>query len=217
MVLGDRGRGQHGEWRRERGCGIVRDGRPSKQLRLEWLELGVSHEFSTELVSVHGESGLDIEYGARRVDGGGTSWIFIGNGIAGQAIATSTGAFLSTGGVWTNNSDRDSKTAVQPIDARSVLDEVSRLPISSWQYIADRGTVRHIGPMAQDFHAAFGRGPSDGRSIATVDADGVALAAIQALNAIVREQQAELRSPKAELSRVTKAAGAALSNENSKR
>ena len=71
--------------------------------------------------------------------------------------------------------------------------------------------------MAQDFHAAFGLGPSDGRSIATVDADGVALAAIQALNAIVREQQAELRSPKAELSRVTKAAGAALSNENSKR
>ena len=135
----------------------------------------------------------------------------------GQAIATSTGAFLSTGGVWTNNSDRDSKTAVQPIDARSVLDEVSRLPISSWQYIADRGTVRHIGPMAQDFHAAFGLGPSDGRSIATVDADGVALAAIQALNAIVREQQAELRSLKAELSRVTKAAGAALSNENSKR
>ena len=39
----------------------------------------------------------------------------------------------------------------------------------------------HMGPMAQDFHAAFGLGTDD-KHIATVDADGVALAAIQGLN-----------------------------------
>jgi flagellar biosynthesis/type III secretory pathway protein FliH len=38
-----------------------------------------------------------------------------------------------------------------------------------------------MGPTAQDFQAAFGLG-SDEQCIGTVDADGVALAAIQGLN-----------------------------------
>jgi hypothetical protein len=39
--------------------------------------------------------------------------------------------------------------------------------------------VRHIGPMAQDFYAAFGVGEDD-RHITSIDEDGVALAAIKA-------------------------------------
>ena len=56
---------------------------------------------------------------------------------------------------------------------------------------AQSPSVRHVGPMAQDFHAAFGLGGDD-KHINTVDADGVALAAIQGLHQIVQEQQTEL-------------------------
>jgi trimeric autotransporter adhesin len=50
--------------------------------------------------------------------------------------------------------------------------------------------TQHVGPMAQDFHAAFGVGPDD-KHIATVDADGVALAAIQGLNQKLEQQLKE--------------------------
>ena len=62
--------------------------------------------------------------------------------------------------------------------------------VTRWRYRTE-GDVEHIGPMAQDFHEAFGVGP-DEWSIATVDADGVALAAIQGLNAKVDAQAAAL-------------------------
>jgi hypothetical protein len=41
--------------------------------------------------------------------------------------------------------------------------------------------TRHLGPTAQDFHAAFNVRPDDW-PFTTVDADGVALAAIQGLD-----------------------------------
>jgi Skp family chaperone for outer membrane proteins len=72
-------------------------------------------------------------------------------------------------------------------DTREILDKVAALPMSSWNYKAQGTGVRHLGPTAQDFHAAFGLGESE-RAIATVDADGVALAAIQGLNQKLTEE-----------------------------
>jgi len=77
-------------------------------------------------------------------------------------------------------SDRNAKEHFSPVDCREVLDKVVALPLLRWNFKAD-GTTQHLGPMAQDFHAAFGLGADD-QHIATVDADGVALAAIQGLN-----------------------------------
>jgi hypothetical protein len=57
----------------------------------------------------------------------------------------------------------------------------------------DDGT-RHIGPVAQDFAAAFGVGENN-TSINMADADGVLLAAVQALY----EQNQELTRRVAEL------------------
>jgi trimeric autotransporter adhesin len=59
------------------------------------------------------------------------------------------------------------------------------MPIRTWNYTNDPAS-RHIGPVTQDFHAAFGLGTDD-KSISTVDADGVALAAIQGLNQKLEE------------------------------
>jgi hypothetical protein len=84
-------------------------------------------------------------------------------------------------GAWANLSDRNAKTDIAPLDDASILAKVARLPVSSWQFTSERG-VRHMGPMAQDFYAAFGVGTDD-RHITSIDEDGVALAAIKALHA----------------------------------
>jgi hypothetical protein len=94
-------------------------------------------------------------------------------------IHHSSGARLTAGGVWTNASSRSLKTAFETIDPLAVLDKVAALPVQGWRYKVEDGSTRHIGPVAEDFQRVFGLG--DGESIGTVDADGVALAAIQGL------------------------------------
>jgi len=78
-------------------------------------------------------------------------------------------------------SDRNGKSNLAPVDSRAVLEKVAALPLAMWNYKAQDKSIRHLGPMAQDFHAAFGLGEND-TTITTIDADGVALAAIQGLN-----------------------------------
>jgi hypothetical protein len=84
-------------------------------------------------------------------------------------------------------SDRNVKKNVAPVDTQQILDKVAHLPISTWTYVNEPNAVRHLGPMAQDFHASFGLGDDD-RTYNSVDAHGVALAAIQALERVVAEQ-----------------------------
>jgi hypothetical protein len=85
-------------------------------------------------------------------------------------------------------SDRNLKSAIAPIDEQAVLEGVARMPISTWSYKSDDPSVRHLGPMAQDFHAAFGLGSTD-RAYDPIDAHGVELAAIKALYARLRAQE----------------------------
>jgi hypothetical protein len=76
-------------------------------------------------------------------------------------------------------SSRTEKTDIESVDPEDVLDSVQSLDISTWEFThTDDG--RHIGPMAEDFQSAFELGP-DEETISSIDADGVALAAIQAL------------------------------------
>ena len=108
------------------------------------------------------------------------------------AISTSTGAYLHTNGTWTNNSDVNRKHLFENVSGEDVLSRLRNLPITSWSYRVDADGVRHIGPMAQDFHAAFGLG-DDEKTIGTVDADGVALAAAQALEVRTGTQAQEIQ------------------------
>ena len=96
------------------------------------------------------------------------------------------------------SSDRAKKANLAVVDAREVLAKVASLQITTWNYISQGPTVRHIGPMAQDFHATFGVG-DDPTHINVVDAIGVALAAIQGLHQIVQEQDARLAALEARL------------------
>jgi trimeric autotransporter adhesin len=109
-----------------------------------------------------------------------------------------SGVSLSAGsGTWASLSDRAAKTDVVPLDDASILAKVSSLPISAWQYKTERG-VRHVGPMAQDFFAAFGTGKDD-RHITSIDEDGVALASVKAVNAKLDRDNARLRDDVARL------------------
>jgi len=94
--------------------------------------------------------------------------------------AATAGVKLAPGsGAWASLSDRNMKTAIVPLDDATILKKVAALPVSTWSYTTERG-VRHAGPMAQDFYAAFGVGEDD-RHITSIDEDGVALAAIKGL------------------------------------
>jgi Chaperone of endosialidase len=112
----------------------------------------------------------------------------------GGFINTSTGAFLSTGGVWTNGSSRSLKAGFTAVSPAVILRKVAALPVTSWHYKAEPD-VRHIGPVSEDFRRSFGVGENS-KSIGTVDADGVALAAIQGLyrqNQALKRQNRGLR------------------------
>lgn len=111
--------------------------------------------------------------------------------LPGQLIATSTGAHLTTGGTWVNSSDVNRKEHFESVSGEDVLERLATLSIQSWNYRDEDSTVRHIGPTAQDFRSAYGLGASE-TTIATVDADGVALAAAQALERRTREQAREI-------------------------
>jgi hypothetical protein len=91
------------------------------------------------------------------------------------------------GGSWSSLSDRASKDDFAPVDGQAVLTNLAAIPVMTWRYRSQESSIRHMGPVAQDFRAVFGLGEDD-KHINTVDADGVALAAIQALYQSAQEK-----------------------------
>ena len=106
------------------------------------------------------------------------------------------------GGAWVNGSDRNAKADFNNINPLTVLEKVSSMPITAWRYKTETNGVKHIGPMAQDFHEAFGLNGNDDKHISTVDEGGVALAAIQGLNQKVEQKDAEIQDLKARLEKL---------------
>jgi hypothetical protein len=153
---------------------------------------------------------LGNSFGADTTDSGtGTFTLRAVNGIyltnntgtgsinAGHFIDTVTGAYLTTGGTWTNSSDRNKKENFRDVAGEEVLRKLANMPVTTWNYRNESSAVRHLGPMAQDFYAAFALGDSD-KAISTVDEGGVALAAAKALDARTLTQQQEIDALRAE-------------------
>src|SRR5207253_465501 len=115
---------------------------------------------------------------------GGTR-IFSNSGLtAGVTLAAG-------GGSWSSVSDRNMKENFAAISGERLLEKLNVIPVETWNYKSQDAAIRHMGPMAQDFYAAFGLGEDD-KHISTVDADGVALAGVQAIYRINQEQQARI-------------------------
>jgi hypothetical protein len=79
------------------------------------------------------------------------------------------------------------KANFKDVDGDDVLARLARVPVREWNYTSQDASIRHLGPTAQDFRAAFGLGEYE-RRITSTDADGVALAAVKALDARSRRQ-----------------------------
>jgi trimeric autotransporter adhesin len=142
--------------------------------------------------------------GMALVQNNATTRLYVdGNGNVGMGTTSPSqklhvsGNIFATGTI-TPNSDRNAKTDFAMVDNDSILARVSKLKIQQWRFKAETEGVKHIGPMAQDFREAFGLGEIP-TAIATVDADGVAFAAIQGLNDKVEQQSAELKEKETEI------------------
>jgi len=96
---------------------------------------------------------------------------------------------LDITGAYSPMSDVNRKHDIIETDYKKILNKLSELKIYNWKYKGDNRP--HVGPMAQDFYASFHLNDSD-TSIATVDADGIALASIKALQEQLSAQQKEI-------------------------
>ena len=88
-------------------------------------------------------------------------------------------------------SDVNLKREFVDIDEKMILEKLMNIPVTEWGYEYEDPSVRHLGPMAQDFYAAFGLG-QDERHIQSVDADGVAFAAIKGMYDLLQEKDSQI-------------------------
>jgi hypothetical protein len=127
----------------------------------------------------------------------GSDFVVDNQSVVGTELTLSSTGNLTITGVY-SPSDRSLKKDIVPV-RRDVLAKLASVPISTWTYKTD--DIRHMGPMAQDFSAAFGLGLDD-KHVSPMDMAGVSMAAVQALNEVVQEKEkeiSELKQQNAEL------------------
>jgi len=166
--------------------------------------------YTTLIVLTNGSSDIALGSGAGGNLLNGSADIYIGNAGASSESGvvrigtpgTQTATYLA-GTVYANGvaltSDRNAKENFAAVDPGAVLARVATLPVTEWNYKTDSKSVQHIGPMAQDFQAAFGLDGRDDKHISVVDEGGVALAAIQGLNQKVEAKDATIQAQSAEI------------------
>ena len=130
--------------------------------------------------------------------------------VAGIVYSTSGGFKFPDGSVQTaaatgSPTDRFSRELMEdftPLDAQQLLSSIAAMPVEAWNY---KGTTEHhIGPVAEDFVAAFDVGTvreTDGQRenqyLAASDVAGVALAGVKELIERNRQLEAEVAQLKA--------------------
>jgi hypothetical protein len=104
-------------------------------------------------------------------------------------LTGTTGCNLPAGsGVFNCTSSRTTKENFSVVSGEDILTSLRKVPVSTWNYIAEGQQSRHLGPMAEDFYGAFKLGTTD-KAIGIQDAVGVSLAAVKALDARTLELQ----------------------------
>jgi hypothetical protein len=181
----------------------VGTGTPEAKLHVKTDEFDYTRPLLIENTSGIGFSGFSLKIAS-------DSWIDFNNsggnfrinvdGVPGAEFEVRPNGNATLRGALTQNSDVNAKRDIVEIRQQDVLARVMRLPISEWSY-KDDPDVRHIGPMAQDFYRLFELGETDS-GISSIDTGGVALAAIQGLQAQLEDkadQLAQVRSENAAL------------------
>jgi hypothetical protein len=168
-----------------------------QMLNLWGTKYGIGVQTSTVYFRTDNASGLENGFAWYK---GGIHTNAAQNAGGGTTMMTLNGSGLTVNGTFVSASDRNVKQDFAEVNSRTVLEKVAQLPIQTWAYKNDPNT-KHLGPVAQDFYAAFNVGPDD-KHIATVDESGVALAAIQGLNQKVEEKEARITALENELSEI---------------
>jgi len=129
-------------------------------------------------------------------DAAGFGVELVGSGF--RAVQVDAAGNMEIHGMLTEGSSRELKTGFAQLDPREVLNRMNALPISLWSYKREGVGVRHLGPMAEDFYAAFGLG-TNARHIAPGDQASVAMLAVQGLHQVVQEKDREIAELKGRL------------------
>jgi hypothetical protein len=138
------------------------------------------------------DSGGPNEFSARAT--GGVRFVL---GLHGDGSPRWTCRVTDGAGGWTCTSDRNVKENLALVDGAEILARLDDVPVFTWNGMGADPAVQHMGPMAQDFYAAFALG-DDERTMATIDLDGVALAAIQGLHQLAEERAARVEALEAQ-------------------
>jgi len=187
------------------GIGTINPSRTLHLLSSGDTELGIQssdasgHLWTLQSSGVSG-SGRDATFQIidRSVGGGESRLLITTNGFVGIGSVSPTnvldvlGNISCSGNVFAHGvlltSDRNAKENFATLNPETVLAKVASLPLTEWNYKGDAPDIKHVGPMAQDFQAAFGLNGNDNAHISAVDESGVALAAIQGLNQKLTEE-----------------------------
>ena len=134
-----------------------------------------------------------------------------GVGVYGYSATGYAGSFQGpvTATSYATSSDRNVKTHIRPVDGQEILARVDRLPVDSWVFKNDL-EKKHVGPMAQDFHAAFGLDGEDDKHINLTDIAGVSLVAIKELSSELKQKDAQIASLKQQLKAIDESFSARL-------
>ncbi len=156
----------------------------------------------SEKVLMRLENNGGVNFKLNDTSGGNGEWTFrtgsqgskfvIGKtGTSVQEFQVFSGGNVSIAGTLTQSSSRTNKENIETINHEDILAKVTALPIHQWNYIHDNDDIRHIGPMAEDFHSLFdvGTGP---KGISSIDTSGIALAAIQGLSHALKQTQQDM-------------------------
>jgi trimeric autotransporter adhesin len=164
------------------------------------------HLWTLQSSGITGSASLDASFQIIDRTAGGSRLLIGTNGFVGIGTSSPTNRLHVNGGVsataFVTTSDRNAKENFSPVLPTEVLAKVAALPITKWSF-KEMKDGQHLGPMAQDFYAAFGLGGGE-TTITTVDADGVALAAIQGLNQKLEQKETEIAELKQRLEALEK-------------
>ena len=129
---------------------------------------------------------------------GDTNFTLTATGAAAPQLTLAPNGDLAITGTLSQGSSRLLKTAIEAVDAPSILARVAQLPVFEWSYLGRPASERHVGPMAEDFHAAFGLGADPAR-LAPSDVAGVALVAVQELTHQVEQRKRDIAEIRARI------------------
>ncbi|HEV8581506.1 MAG TPA: tail fiber domain-containing protein [Thermoanaerobaculia bacterium] len=93
------------------------------------------------------------------------------------------------------SSSRELKENFSPVNGREILVKLAAMPLKEWSFRTEPAK-RHIGPVAEDFQAAFGLG-QEGQGLNLTDVNGVTIAALQGLHAQVEDQRQTIEKQQA--------------------